>query len=1849
MKKLSLTLILAVVTLLNALAQQSPFQKPDFAFPKQVTETWQKELDKGLKQNDNPLTVRALLNLWQAAREVSDENQATFLKKVAAISDNSAGDTELKALTDLLQAEIYSEIYYSDYWNYNRRKLPLTPLPDDYTEWSGDQFRYKIGGLLKSALSEPEQLSKVPLSKYNGVITPSAYPGLYPTLLSFVAYRAMELNGGVRESTVTADEIRDLAFDTLLKYQPEGSAPRFMAYLLSDTAKEPMIDIYRRNIDKWYSGLALLLCTGMDERTEYFEYKNYLKLYPESPLKECMEGKIMELMEGNIRFDTRDKVAKGVPFDVPVHIQNIPRARVALYSVKEIPDRYGTRNILDKQVCDTLIITDIEGPFKKNAKVRFTAPDYGRYTVVAFTDGKEPKVDNVNSIITCSDLLLMAASAPAASSQTVYTTFAADLMTGLPVEGVTVQDNSIKDNQQLPVTGVTDREGKAEIYANNRITAEKGADKWASALSVSGRNYFPRPQTTATVTTSLPIYHFGDEMDWLAVVYERNPTTGNRILPDKEVKITLLNANATEVTSVNGTTDAWGRVSGKFTLPVSGLAGNFIIKVSADDNSGTAGITRFVVTDYKLPTFTVEINDIRRNEPEDGAVTISGMAQTYSRFPVSNATVAVNIAVSDSRRWWISPKINVTNIDTTTDDAGIFTVTIPADTMRAYATDRAVYVTANVTSPGGETRATSATFVMGKPYYISADFAANVDVSAPVNLNIGFLTPTFDRKNLPATLKLYKCVAKQDEMTDEVMAESEDEPSQPGREPDYTFTLTDSSKPVDLSKVASALYDFVIAPADTTLAEPLTVRDIFVYDRNQTDFPLERMVWTPYASDQTIRFNSQNGEILVGTDRESLSLLCVITSRDSLISTRWITLSKGMNHVGVTLPDGVTDAFINLAGVNHTDIVNLRYNIVTPGNTRRLEFKIESFRDKVTPLSTETWKFRANMINGTDTTGTPAAVMLRLFSQAVNDLSPMRPMNFYNFTRPVMTGFFSMRNIAFSEYYTDFDFSKRKFPVYPFVSFPSFEMYEVRMFGEHEAVYESDMLMSRASAKVASANFDSGTNGLNVVREFRDEVIAEDEEAAAGEATPQNREEYRPSEVPLALFEPMLVTNPDGTLEYSVTFPDASTTWLLNATAYTDRIMSANIEERIVAAHPLMVQTSLPRFMRLGDKATLAATVMNNSGEALDSIATRFEAVDPATGSVLAFAEERMSLDNGQMKVVTMQLYADRLSPGLLIRAKVSGGDYADGEQAIIAVLEASQPVYETIPFYLSPSQKSTEFEFNPGSDAKVTLEFYQNPTWSVVTALPGLRSQASITAVEAASAIASAAIAENLMKRNPEIATAVRQWLDSDRSDSTLVSMLQRNPDLKIALLEATPWMTDAMNDTQRMQRLALLFDRKEIAGVYASSIEKLAQLQRSKGWAWISAYSEPSYWATIETLEILGYIKSLGYLPDNKQLDTMIKNAVEYYDSKVIEMSKQRGSKYVDITYPLVRAPFTDVRQPSAARAVTEATLQHLIGHWKEFSTRQKAFAAIVLAQHNYHSTARHIVSSIAEFALESPERGIYWDKADIGTTARILQAYSLTGQPREQIDAIRRWLILNKGANNWGRSVDASCVIYNILSTGSHWTSLSPGTTLVKVGYTEFTPDKVDNITGYFRADISQACHGGAPVRIGIFRSGDTPAYGSVYAVSTQQMDSISAASCPELSISKRFLVRVNGADGESWRETTRFRVGDVVKVSLTVKVSEEMQYVTIIDNRAGTLEPVNQLPENIYAGVRFYRQTDNASTHCFADYMVGKKTYIIEQTFTVTHPGEFTSGIATVQSQYAPQYTAHSAGFILKVTE
>ena len=588
----------------------------------------------------------------------------------------------------------------------------------------------------------------------------------------------------------------------------------------------------------------------------------------------------------------------------------------------------------------------------------------------------------------------------------------------------------------------------------------------------------------------------------------------------------------------------------------------------------------------------------------------------------------------------------------------------------------------------------------------------------------------------------------------------------------------------------------------------------------------------------------------------------------------------------------------------------------------------------------------------------------------------------------------------------------------------------------------------------------------------------------------------------------------------------------------------------------------------------------------------------------------------------------------------------------MVPVLTTISPVIETEPFYIEAAQSHFEAPLPKFlADARVTLEYCDNPTWYCVLALPTIFSDEYHIATQAAHSLFALEVAQGVAKEQPQIKEAITYWKQHDE-DSTLVSMLQKNQDLKIGTLLASPWMRDADRQTLRMSKLHELFDDAIVKKEYEKIITALQSLQMDDGgFTWFRYPNcKSSVWTTGTVLQLIGEIKHLGYLPDDKRLTEMTRRALAYYDSENVSLfnkakkySKEPYGQFAGYAY--TRTLFPDVKQSSASADLLKKTVKYMDKNWSHGLTlKQKAYCAMTLNRNGYQKTASQIVESIRQFAIVKPSLGMYWDNLQTGFgwweldkvayTSTILQAMSEVDPRQEEIDQIRKWMLLMKQSNDWGSYSLAADAVYSILSTGSQW--LDRGTTpSITVAGEPINLDKMAQWLGYFRTTLPATTAGS----VVIDRTGSGPAWGSIYSQFKAPMTEIKEKAIEEVSISKEYYVY--GQDG-SLRQATSFQVGDKVKVRVIIKTNKDMDFVTMTDERASCFEPVDQL-----SGYRsedrtwFYLETKDTQTNVFFNSL-SKGTHIIGYDVWVTNPGEFTSGIATIQCQYAPQLSAHSAG-------
>lgn len=1916
MKRLLLFIIIAAAAATSfslAAAGSQSVSKPDFAFPQQVSKNAEKSLNTAIKAADDQAILRSLMDLTLAQGMIDNDNLPAVYHRINDLCPKMTS-ASARSLTRLLQASILSDIYSNNRSKYDERHLPLTPLPADWTEWSGDQFRAEIMRLIDEALADTAALQSTPLSAYGSILTFNHQTEIYfPTLYDFAVTHAIYLLDTNFEipnslSLTLVDDLADFPrqslkainspvaskilnlYSDLLRFNQDKYAPRINTMLdaldfitsnlydpHSDEADAKETEFLTNQYNKYfplteYSGDILQLTSlsnYSDTKDYYTVLTNFITRYPGFWRNDCFNSCLFSLKQPAISFSVPNYISPGKEFTAVIRNANSREYYFNIYRLDP------SRDILLSQtpIFNKKITTSKEAPFSSSDSLNVTLSDFGRYLAVVSTDNAAPTGKNIirnGTVITCTSIALGSVSG---SDIFVYSL---NPETGAPVGNVELY-TKIRDTETT--IGHTDKTGMVEIAKDkkpaNGFTVYPRLNNDLNGISAYISNNVAGDKNITRISNislcDLPIYHPGDSINWETIIYSSD-ASARRPQAGYEVRAILNNANWLPIDTLVVTTDEFGRACSSFLLPEGELTGSYAIefqsvKKSADNVSDYLSPLGFLVSDYKLPTFKVEMLNNVMNTPANGDVTVRGRVVTLSGVGLANTQVQLSLSATDRFRFGYSYGGQSFYADSVTTAAdGSFSFVIP-DSVLSYSPfpKGRFNATVSATSLSGESQQATTSFSRGASYSIIAnlydtDFDNDdIESSKPTRVYLKVLDA--DGKAVDQQVKLTVTPANKKEINK-----------------GFTSIISPSTKELDLRSLNPGDYYFTFTIADPQLKEVSdSVETTYtIFRLNDSRSPYGYAVWGAKSNRNSRLAPGEKARIVYAVPADDTHLLYVLTSADSIIETKWLKCKQGVHEMEVAIPKGKTSANVSLIGCRDFDSATFSEKISYTEDSLKIE--CESFRDKLIPGAEETWSFR---IRSTSGSAQRSALALGMYNAALEQFNSSNwNLKFNNIFSGSINPYLYIRKTS---HLCSADLKSPKNP-YDCISLtePGFQTYGyplVSWYRTSRIMYKTMATANAGGIKSEEAlSFDSAppmrvmhssavtvdalrgqVPGLEVAESAIEDrcVVSADEDSGLAldevvtVSSPQNPAqpefEYRDGETVLAFFRPSLTTDADGSLTFSFTVPNANTTWRLNAMAYTENLLSAALNRTFVANKPVMVTPNLPRFLRSGDSATISSLVVNNSDEE-QTIVTTTEIFDPLSGNILSSSTSTDRIAPGQNTTVNTTLNAPFDATAIGVRVKSATPTFADGEQSLLPILPSSEPVIETTPFYIAPDSTSFSLSLPKiGSDARVTLEYCDNPAWYVVTALPGLRQQKISTPSDAAATIFSAAVAEGILRSNPAIADALRQWTASDRSDSTLTSMLSRNADLKTLLLQATPWMVDAMTDTQRMQRLALLFDSKEIAQAYNSSIDLLRRLQRnSGGWAWIASSDEPSQWATSEALTTLGRLNRLGYLPADKSLASMISQALAWHQSQIEkDFSKYPKASYY--SFLRLRDLWPDHKPSLTGKTIINREVQKLVSGWKKQTIDQKAQSALLLAHNGYRSLASTLLKSIGEFAKSTPSKGMWWPSVgmdgsmeQLQVSADVLTALHELSPASPDIDPIRQWLILQKEARNWGSSVTTSEVICAILSSSKSWIQPAAPAT-ISVGSHQVPASYSDATLGYLRTDISALSPSLA--ELSIVKSGSTPSWGAVYSQSRMTMTDIAPASCEAVSIEKR-LYRLQGSE---WLQADTLRVGDRVKVQLLIHADRAMQYVAITDSRAACLEPVEQLPTPIFSqGLCFYRENLDASTRLFISNLP-RGTYMLEYELWVNNAGTFSSGIATLQSQYAPQLSAHSAGSLLPV--
>lgn len=1872
--------------------KKSTFENPDFAFPETVEKEAAPKLKEALEKKDGVTALKAAMQLIVARNMVSN---SSFNENIAMLDTlGSELPQPYPALCRLLQANLYRDMYQEDSWTYSQRTLPLDSYPEDVKSWSGDLFAQKVLELTQEAVSGAGVAKDMPIQAISPLLTDTKDAELSElSVYDFIVYNASSVlqsfgedngavipfraDGGKKALTVRemCSDARREFVDNLFDYREKsGNIPAFVVVIcqksdfLSGDEREAFLKKWcdrllhnndaGRLLHQYYSDISNKNLDSAPIRDIYAVMQQWLMQYPDSRFCPIVKYDIAEMQRKTASLSLPNMALTGEKIKGSINFSNIIDAYVLLYKVPEsiVPmnSLYMKKFPGSAQFVKAVKVTNAATiPFYAEKSFELPPLEAGYYVAVpsatpTLSSSWRKDLESSLVVINVSDIsILVSKSTKDKEASRIYVV---DARTQKPIEGAQVKLYT-DDGKKVVKSLVTDASGAVTApQGNYRIRASKGNNvKWQYCdFHVYNREEKVVP--FANILTDLSIYKPGDTVSFSLVGWTRDKHD-NKLLKNNSLEVVLRDANWNPTDTLTLTTDDWGRCNGSFKLPASGLLGSYSLQASFKDYPGVnAGSRYFEVAEYKAPGFIVEVDsDSESSYTVGDVIKFKGSVKTYSGMPLADADVSYRINWQPWWRWWTSGAGSASYGGTAKTDAnGSFEIELPTEHLKGTRYERGIYTLAlSATSSSGETQsAPDVRFSLGKGLSVNPGIPGKIKVEGD---SVTFNVPVYDMLDHPVVNDVDYTIY--DEATDKKICD--------GVFKSPLLKIASSSLPSSRYRLEFRL------PGDTLTADAVTA----LWRAGDTKPPYQASLW---LTEDRIICDGGEVEVAVGSGFANSWILCEVSNEKGFISRKWYEADGCNIKIPVAAPTGNERVWVTLSGMHNLDLQKGIVTLIPREQTRKLEVKAEAFRDHISAGDKEIWKFSFK-VNDVAQAGIPAMAVMS--NQSLNAIAPFRwdftPGNGY-WSNPSILSYYQPRTKQSSASFT-------RMPSYPNVSspIPEWNTYGFGIVGLYGSRY---MKTSRSMSRIrgfADNDVQYEVTGDAVV--FTDEAApmltgsvqvmeakAEAEPADGGEA-PASEEEARgassaaerprPVEMPLAFFMPNLMSDASGNVNIEFTTPNFNTTWQFQLTGYTEELLTAGILMNTVASKPVMVQSNLPRYLRTGDKAAITALLFNNSDKELP-LHGEIIVIDAASGSTI-ISKHFGAVDTkpSQSRMVNVEFDVPTDLDAIIVKAFAYGNDFSDGEQDLIPVFPSSTPVVESEQFYIGNGEGIFEKKLPKyRKDANITLKYCDNPIWECVLALPSISVPDSKNIVSLMRALYANSLALNTAEKYPNVKAGLAKALAAKSEGDTTVlrSNLEKDASLKTVALGNTPWVNNAKAETARMESLSTLLDTEAADKAISGIMTDVKGLQNTDGgWSWCPGM-ESSLFMTSSALLHFGMMKRIGCLPDNTS--GMIKKALGYCDKEIYDdyvRSKEKFSTGDMLRYLYIRSFFDAGNGSAGFSRLKSKALKAIADEWETFGIYDKATAAILLHRSvGYKKVAPVILESLRQYASKDDNKGWSFDNLRSGsngwnkliTTAQALEAYAEIQPLAPAVDGLRQWLVLQKETEDWGSNSYTVEVIQAIMSCGSDWTAAGEAPEIT-LGGKPIDVSGSEMLTGMLTVSLDPDDVSGK--KLVVKKGSSAPAWGGVISQYVAPISDVKRADCENLKVEKKILVVSDTEGGEKLTEGP-LKVGDKVRVTITLTCDKDMNYVALIDERAACLEPDEQLSGYAFKdGLGVYREVRDSKTSFFIGFLP-KGVNVISYDCHVDREGKYALGIASAQSQYSPSQTAHSAGSVITVS-
>ncbi|HEX2935858.1 MAG TPA: alpha-2-macroglobulin family protein [Bacteroidales bacterium] len=1287
-----------------------------------------------------------------------------------------------------------------------------------------------------------------------------------------------------------------------------------------------------------------------------------------------------------------------------------------------------------------------------------------------------------------------------------------------------------------------------------------------------------------------------------------------------------------------------------------------------------------------------------------------------------------------------SPQVEITNGTTTTDAEGKYSLdftAIPDESIDKSSDPTFVYTLyADVTDINGETHSSSTSVSVGYKALALNVTIGNIDLaddkalSGKYNIGTTNLAGQFETAKGSITIWKLKSAEKsfrnrlwqqpdkytmtQDEFKklfpNDVYANEDNYLKWPKENEvaQIAFNTAENKEFTlkDLPSWKPGIYMLEITSKDKYGQDVKEVAYFDVFNSSSKDLAIPEMqhltVLTPN------REPGETAKIAIGSSEKVYAIFEV--ERDGkIINKQYVDLDNEKRSIEIPIIEEYRgDIAVHFTMIKDNRAYTQTATVHVPYTNKQLNISFETFRNKLQPGQEEQWKLK---IAAAKADKIMAEMVATLYDASLDAFrANYWSANFYNSIYPRLSwnaqhGFTMQEFRNYNKNWNTYDHKSVASADYDALNWFGLSFYEWnRMYYEGEVLY--DMVSKdgpvrskskRLAAPMAAMAEDADEAKLEEVVTVGYGTLKKEAapaEPPAGNAGTQQETKTDFSDVKVrknfnetAFFFPFLQTNENGEIIINFTIPEALTRWKMLGFAHTKDLKSGSITNELVTQKDLMIVPNQPRFFRENDKMTFSAKVTSLTDSALAGSA-RLEFFDALTMKPI---DDLMANKNKQLNFQLKAKQSTNLEWSIEIpegvqaityRIVAKAGNFSDGEEMAIPVVTNRMLVTETMPLPIRGKQTKTftlkKLANNASSTLKnqrFTLEFTSNPAWYAVQALPYLMEYPYECTEQTFSRFYANSIASHVANSNPKIKRVFDTW--ATIQPDALLSNLEKNQELKSALLEETPWVLNAKDESQRKRSVALLFDLNRMANEQEHALKKIKEAQTGNGgFSWFPGFPEDRY-ITQHIVAGLGHLDVMGVKSVRSDNSTweMTEKTVRYIDEQMndtyqrLKAEAKRGNLkleddhlgYTEIHYLYARSYFNDI----VIQANYMEAFNYFAGqakkYWLQNSIYMQGMIALALHRNNDKVTPAAIIKSLKERALNNEElgmywkfdRGYYWYQAPIETQALMIEVFDEVAKDSKAVEDLKTWLLKQKQTQDWNTTKATSEACYALLRRGTDVLT-TENSVEIKVGKETIDPAtrpdiKTEAGTGYFKTAWTASEITNDMGKIQVTKKDDGVAWGAVYWQYFEQLDKITPAETP-LKLKKQLFLQQNTDRGpviSPITESTVLNVGDLVKVRIELRTDQTMEYIHLKDMRAAGFEPVETLSRSKYQdGLYYYESPRDMATNFFIGWLP-KGTYVFEYALRVSQKGDFSNGVTTIQCMYAPEFSGHSEGIRVKV--